>query len=216
MRLLLGRAGWGVAGVLAIALVLMAARAAHGGPIDPPAPIGSTLQPLDELPPDWVQFLDSANGDGNGCGSSRFDCVMPHQWCVNSICFTAYEGVLDHETGLVWQRNLSNYALQSWESAEQGCGNFTGGERKGWRLPTAAELMSLLDPTVVSPSPSLPAGHPFQNVPSQGVFWTSTRDFAGATFWVVRLSGFNPGVPGDAIPAGIGTANGAWCVRAAD
>ena len=86
------------------------------------------------------------------------------------------------------------------------------------RLPAAGELMSLLDPSVGSPSPSLPSGHPFLSVPSSSSFWTMTEDlpWTGNWVWVVRLTNFNPGVPGDAIPAGVNTSNGAWCVRAAE
>jgi hypothetical protein len=59
----------------------------------------------------------------------------------------------------------------------------------GWRLPTAAELMSLMDPTVASGGelelqPRLPVGHPFAvggtfGGVQRGWYWTaSTRDTA--------------------------------------
>lgn len=206
--------GWVVAGVLAFLFVAVAASSVWAGSLDPPGPPGSTMIALNDLPPDWVQQLDSTNGNGSGCGSSRFECVMSRRPC--DICLFVYDGALDKETGLVWQRNLGNYTTMSWDAAESACGNYAGGNRKGWRLPTAAELMSLLDKGVTSPNPSLPAGHPFINVPAQGAFWTATRDVAGTTFWVVRLSVFQQGQPGDAIAAALGTTNGAWCVRGAE
>jgi hypothetical protein len=215
---LLAGGSWFTAGAVAVVAILIFAGRASGGPLDPPAPPGSTLQPLGQMPPDWVLQLDSTNGGSDGCGSSRFECVLGRQICDDISCFSIYDGVLDHETGLVWQRNLSNYAVQSWESARQSCANFTGGERRGWRLPEAGELMSLVDKSVVSPSPSLPSGHPFTDVPSSTSFWTMTQDISwtGNWAWVVRLTNFNPGQPGDAIPASVNTTNGAWCVRAAE
>jgi len=215
---LLARAGWIAVGALAVMALLMFTGRASGGPMDPPGTPAPTLQQLDQMPPDWVLQLDSTNGDVSGCGSSRFECVLLIRVCNDTTCFDTYHGVLDHETGLVWQRDLSNYALQGWESARLSCANLTKGERRGWRLPTASELMSLIDPGVVAPSPSLPPGHPFTNVPSSGSFWTTTRDISwtGNWAWAVRLTNFNPGQPGDAVPAGIGTTNGAWCVRAAE
>jgi hypothetical protein len=204
----LARAGWIAAGALSVLALLLFAGHASGGPLDPPGPPGPTMQSLNQMPPDWVQQLDSTNGGGSGCGSSRFECVMLRVQCTPN-CFFTYDGVLDHETGLVWQRNLANYALQSWESAKLNCANYSGGDRRGWRLPTAAELMSLLDSSVV---PALPPGHPFINVPASGVFWTTTLDLpsTGNWAWVVRIQA------GDAIPASLSTSNGAWCVRAAE
>jgi hypothetical protein len=57
------------------------------------------------------------------------------------------------------------------------------GDRKGWRLPTIQELASLVDPTVPSPGPTLPAGHPFDGIrvtpdatvsPSASAYWSAT------------------------------------------
>ena len=40
----------------------------------------------------------------------------------------------------------------------------TVGGTKGWRLPSVAELASLVDPA--NSNPALPTGHPFSNVQS--------------------------------------------------
>jgi len=218
MRAAAARASWVAVGALAVLALLLLAGRVSGGPLDPPSAPGSTMQPLDQMPPDWVHQLDSQNGDSDGCGSSRFACVLRVSTCVDGTCFVNDEGVLDRETGLVWQRSLSNYTLQSWEAARLACANFSGGERRGWRLPAAAELMSLLDPGVLAPAPSLPPGHPFTNVPSSGAFWTTTQDipWTGNWAWAVRLVNFNPGQPGDAAPASVSATAGAWCVRAAE
>jgi hypothetical protein len=100
------------------------------------------------------------------------------------VVLTSYnnQAVLDHETGLVWEQSPST-TLRIWSAAQSDCNVKTVGNRKGWRLPTIQELASLVDPTVPSPGPTLPAGHPFSNVQSTG-YWSATA--TGATSaWVV-------------------------------
>lgn len=112
--------------------------------------------------PSWDQKLDANN---------RFIVLL--NW--NS------EAVLDRETGLVWERSphtgqgANGNARVAWHdlsasdllNARGICTGRNVGGRKGWRLPSLHELMSLLDPSI-EPSPFspplLPAGHPFTNV----------------------------------------------------
>jgi hypothetical protein len=80
--------------------------------------------------------------------------------------------VLDRETGLVWDRSPDTQT-RTWLVAHRFCvdravGN---GNRKGWRLPTVQELLTLIDPT--RDAPFLPAGHPFTNVQSD-FYWSAT------------------------------------------
>src|SRR5205807_1369275 len=72
--------------------------------------------------------------------------------------------VLDRETGLVWEQSPAN--SHTWQNARYQCTNLTTGGRKGWRLPSVHELASLIDPN--QSSPTLPPGHPFQQVQSHG------------------------------------------------
>jgi hypothetical protein len=95
--------------------------------------------------------------------------------------------VLDRETGLVWARSPSTSPLH-WASAQQVCNSFEIGGRLGWHLPTLQELASMVDRT--QSNPSLPSGHPFQNVQSSGssAYWSATtllgdNDFAWAVFF---------------------------------
>jgi hypothetical protein len=85
------------------------------------------------------------------------------------------EAVLDRETGLVWQRAPHLFAFLHWSLASRICiaNPFAG--RYGWRLPTAQELGSLIDPTATS-GPPLPAGHPFIGIPAAAAYWTATAD----------------------------------------
>src|SRR5512139_620818 len=74
----------------------------------------------------------------------------------------ASQAVLDKETQLVWQRTPGS-ALAGWSAARGACENLVVGGRRGWRLPTAHEMTSLIDPAA-STTPRLPGGHPFANV----------------------------------------------------
>ncbi len=116
------------------------------------------------------------------------------------------QAVLDKETQLVWE--LSPTPMMSdWVTSRFSCLNTAVGGRKGWRLPSIPELASLIDPSVPFPGPTLPPGHPFQNVQSD-FYWSATTDAENPTIaWEVRFSNgnltfFNKG--GNAFT---------WCVR---
>lgn len=87
------------------------------------------------------------------------------------------EAVLDHETGLVWERSRTIQIL-SWFTANFVCGNATTGSRSGWRLPALSEIKSLLDPG--SPDTiKMPPGHPFVGIALEP-YWSATDgDLAG-------------------------------------
>jgi hypothetical protein len=214
------RMGWALAGALAIAILAVAARDAQGGALDPPGPPGPTMQSLNQMPPDWM-FQLSAQAQSS-CNSSRFTCVMLRQTCSNQVCFFTYDGVLDHETGLVWQRDLASWnPLGSWEEANTFCLNYKGGGRMGWHLPTLAEAESLLDPTVKGSEAvggaSLPPGHPFI-LPFPLIAWTSTRylvdDHTLHDVYVVFYQ--SPNQVGLALPwSDASDYFFAWCVRGA-
>jgi hypothetical protein len=136
------------------------------------------------------------------------------------------EAVLDRETGLVWQRTPTStpFGSQSYEFALQSCAQAGTGGRRGWRLPALEEILSLVDPTIVSVGivSALPAGHPFVDVPLNEMFWTTTTriENVGAA-WVAGLdaAGSPSGHPGACCalgPAWPKTATArTWCVRGA-
>src|SRR5213594_1015962 len=118
------------------------------------------------LPPTWDKVLPADN-NVDPCNSSRFKCVM------------GGEAVRDNETGLVWEKEPSP-TLQLWPNARGFCATKTVGGRKGWRLSSIEELASLIDPSVPSPGPTLPPGHPFLNV-QQDAYWAATTDASVST-----------------------------------
>src|SRR5881628_2570684 len=84
------------------------------------------------------------------------------------------EAVRDAETQLVWERSPSTTGT-AWTSAPIRCAIKSVGGRKGWRLPSFYELMSLVDPSVKAgpASPRLPNGHPFRDVKA-APYWSGT------------------------------------------
>jgi hypothetical protein len=96
------------------------------------------------------------------------------------------EAVLDRETGLVWERSPDAH-LFLWSSAVFHCSMTKTGNRMGWRLPTVAELTSLIDPATSVP----PAGHPFVNV-QQFEYWSGTSNMRNFDFgYAFELYGLN-------------------------
>lgn len=137
-----------------LVLIGMVATRASAGPLDPPsapAPTGAIHEAES-----WSQTLTA---DGT-CNSPRFKCVMNN------------EGILDRETGLVWQRTAGS-SVASWNGAVSACINLTTGSRMGWRLPTMPELKSIANLSgdgAVTGMPFLSGG-----VPSRK-YWSATTD----------------------------------------
>jgi hypothetical protein len=100
------------------------------------------------------------------------------------------EAVLDKQTGLTWARNayIAKKRLP-WQEAVKFCQDLEIGNRKGWRLPTKEELITLLDTS--QSRPALPDGHPFKNVGGTGrwSYWTNTT-YEGKTdsVWVISIN----------------------------
>jgi len=158
---------WSVAAFVAIMGCSGITFAGSPEPSTPPAP---TMKTLDEIQPKWSQILAVDDGDVNGCGSSRFDCVLNGN------------AVLDKETGFVWEKSPST-TTSVWTGAISDCYTREVENRKGWRLPTVDELTSLVDNS--QSSPALPVGHPFLNVKSSW-YWSANTSVPSTTFaWFV-------------------------------
>ena len=84
------------------------------------------------------------------------------------------DAVLDKNTGLVWEKSPQTKTV-TWNVARTTCAKKAVGGQKGWRLPSPAELRSLVGPFVDSPGPTLPPGHPFLNVQSAS-YWSVVPD----------------------------------------
>ncbi len=128
----------------------------------------------------------------------------PHRFVV--LAAFNNEAVLDKETGLVWEKSPQSAAVSS-SNARLACANKAVGGRKGWRLPALPELASLVDPTVASPGPTLPSGHPFLAVQSAN-YWSASAHADNATLiWGVGFSN------GAALGVSKAFDQRVWCVR---
>jgi len=175
---------------VAIAVAMLLPCLSHAGILEPPSgPPVSTMKTLDEIPPTWSQKLpcDSA------ANCPRFEIVMDGA------------GVLDKETGLVWQKDL-NITTYNWHYAFQACALLSLGGRKGWRLPMVEELQSLVDPPHANPA--LPVGHPFTNVQYE-YYWSATSRSESSAWFVDMGTGYEWGFDKN---SGLGNVY-VWCVR---
>jgi hypothetical protein len=83
--------------------------------------------------------------------------------------------VLDHQTGLIWQRATAENLTFS---EAQAHANDTG---QPWRVPTIAELVTLLDWTRASPASAFPDMTPL-------AFWSSSPYVGSSSFaWSVSF-----------------------------
>lgn len=130
--------------------------------------------------PDKANTLPANDGGPDGCSSSRFDCVM------------GGDAILDKQSGLIWSRNTYFYReAVPWDEAVNYCESVNIGGKKGWRLPTRDELISVLDTS--QSAPALPDGHPFiMSVDFQvhdPSYWTST-DYEGdnKSAWIIAIN----------------------------
>jgi hypothetical protein len=171
MRTIFPKAGWMLAGVLALYVLSALAGAVTGGPLDPPGAPAPTLKTLGDIAPSWHQMLSSSDGPVGGCNSTRFTCVLDNA------------AALDHETGLVWERDASQ-AISQWAAAVEACVQDTIAGRRGWRLPTVDELLSLAIPFAPEPLDLPPAGSPLLAFDGNGSqrYWTATSSTLDATF----------------------------------
>jgi len=167
---------------------------------------------------DKLDQILAATKSGSGSGEStksggaednhtlRWDQALPAaQRFVILMAFNS-DAVLDKETGLVWERSPQTTAVSS-SNVRLTCANKAVGGRKGWRLPSLSELASLVDPSVASPGPTLPSGHPFLNVQSTNYWSASAHAENPALMWGV---GFNNGA---ALSLSKSFDQRAWCVR---
>jgi len=175
----------GAVSVVVIATLVLAAQA------PPSITLQTVLDAFNRIPPVWSQILPAAE---------RFVLVM------------GGAGVLDKETGLVWEQS-PNEPARTWVDAQLFCNIKNVGNRRGWRLPTVHELASLIDPSNPTGNPDLPVGHPFGNVPALStIYWSATTDAAdsGRAWEVNFFFGNEAGGPESMVKS---TLNLVWCVR---
>jgi len=174
--------------MMAIFSVIFSPSPITAGSLQPSAAPAPTMKTLDEIPPTWDQSLEC---DSTAC--PRFQLVL------------GGAGVLDKETGLVWEQAVDSSAM-SWASAQQYCASRVVGGRLGWHVPTVEQLASLMTPTATV-APYLPTGNPFTGVQSS-YYWTATT-LAGSTTNAWGVNFYTNSVAYGNKSDGFN----AWCVR---
>ncbi|WP_057505395.1 DUF1566 domain-containing protein [Stenotrophomonas nitritireducens] len=112
----------------------------------------------------------------SGSTAPRFQKIVPTPPPV-------HETVLDTSTGLEWQAAPFAESMKH-AAAVKACAELRLGGHDDWRLPTRAELLTLVDDTRCSPAIDTDA---FPNTPSTW-FWTSTVYAADDSYaWFVSF-----------------------------
>jgi hypothetical protein len=117
------------------------------------------------------------------------------------------KAVLDRETGLVWEQEVS--ALESIQPFQNTrCRTSIVGGRAGWHLPSFPQLASLVDPTTPT-APKLPPGHPFVGVSGTAFYATNSPTGDGFPVFMRFDTSENTRV---STVVGLSSVR-AWCVR---
>ncbi len=153
-------------------------------------------------PNDWFWTSSPAAGDPNAAWyvyfyfgypktddkSSQFSvrCVRsPHRPANQPPRYRVAKGeVADLDTGLHWQRATSAQTL-TFDGAHALCAHLSADGKRGWRVPTLGELLTLIDERVSS-TPMINRDA-FPETPGEP-FWTSSRFVNGPDrAWYVRF-----------------------------
>ncbi|MDH5576008.1 MAG: DUF1566 domain-containing protein [Nitrospirota bacterium] len=182
---------------------------AVAGTLEPPAngvnpfgdPVPTYTPSLDRLLPGWF----------SGGGVPRFE-VLKDAVLIGGAVQLVEWGVLDRETGLVWEKAPDitagpfNNGRQDWNAARRHCADREVAEKKGWRLPSFTELASLVR-TAASAPPLVHGANLFDNIQLSGYWSATTVAGTPANAWGV---GFVIGDVGNDLK---GNPNSVWCVR---
>jgi hypothetical protein len=123
------------------------------------------------------------------------DTVLPNP--ANYMINMGMGLVVDDVTKLMWQREISGGIdggsdggsdAFSWADAKAHCADLGLGSYDDWRLPTAIELVSLVDYTKASPGPTIDT-NAFPDAPPDLFFWAASP-LAGSSSeaWVVNFA----------------------------
>ncbi|NOS81625.1 MAG: DUF1566 domain-containing protein [Nitrospira sp.] len=205
------RSKW-LSGVGGVALIGSLALAGYGGGITPAEahdnnkhqnhhlnPFKQILLKLDEV----LLKLNGAGGGGEeGNYTSRWDTNKPSTARYTVLAEFNGTAVRDNNTGLVWEQTPS--MTMDWDIARFHCLNKPVGGARGWRLPSVAELTSLMDPSLGAPYVPM---NMFTGV-QPGNYWSATS-IAGSSNNKFSVD-LGAGTVGSTSKS---NSNNVWCVR---
>lgn len=192
-----------------------------------------------------INFVSLANGSLSGANFAAYDGSNPpvevaatgqtasyasgddgdlHKgaaWPATRFTDNQNGTVTDNLTEMVWLKNASCFAADTWPNAladanglaNGRCGLSDSSVAGQWRLPNMIELESVID--VSASSPAVNAGSPFTNIAGI-LYWTSTGYFGGEegtpNAWPVDMAdGRNVNDSVQNVKAS--SRNGVWAVR---
>jgi hypothetical protein len=166
----------------------------------------------------YIRAWSSAGGYGAWSAATTFTLNDPTQAWSGKLPATRRftlvldnQGVLDNETGLVWQQAPSSTLFQ-WYEHYPYCLQLTAGGRRGWRSPTITELASLTETS--GATPRLPAGHPFTLPTAPVDFWSSSHPPGQTGSYIFAINFSTDGAPYNALYSDPMThLHKIWCVR---
>lgn len=182
-------------GVLASLSICSSALAQFGPPIDLPSDLPTVMpSPTEGFPPTVAQVTA-----GTYSAQPAWSQTLAPNVRFAILSNFRNDAVLDRETGLIWARRslervFAGFNQRLIEKTEDVCSMLAIGDRYGWRLPSVAEMQSLIDTSVpLTSAPSLPVGHPFLLSPGgtnpTNNYWTAEAFFtelAGERIFVRR------------------------------
>ncbi|THJ23046.1 MAG: DUF1566 domain-containing protein [Nitrospira sp. CG24E] len=167
-------------------------------------PLKQILATLDEI----LAKLDQGGGGSGGATGNYTMRWEAHHPSVSRFTTVFTGAVMDKNTGLVWDHSpmVAPTGPTSWPGAVERCLNRAVGGTRGWRLPSVAELASVIDPSV--PAPYVP-GTVFTGLEAAN-YWSATPGVEGSSnAYVVSLQ---DGLVGTSSKS---SSNNVWCVRGA-
>ncbi len=126
-------------------------------------------------------------------GTSRFQCVFDYPvWGIaalapNTLYKNADNTVSDSKTGLVWQDGLGSASTYTFANAAAYCDALINGSKSDWRLPSTAELASIVDYTSAASGPNISST--FTTGTAAAGYWTGRSVAGNSTYaWEVAFS----------------------------
>lgn len=199
------RGRW-LSGVGAVVLIGGLALANYGGGVTPAEahdrqnPFKQILSKLNEI----LAKLNNGGGGGAGNQTLRWDTHNPSTSRFTVLTDFGGAAVRDNSTGLVWEQSPAMITPgPMWSDARIQCVDKNVGGTRGWRLPSVAELASLIDPSL--PAPFVPGV--FTGV-QLAPYWSATGNAESSnTKWSVNLQDGLVGISAKS------SSNYVWCVR---
>ena len=121
--------------------------------------------------------------DGPFYGQDAQYAINPPSYEVKTI--NGQEVVIDHVTGLTWQRD-DDGIKRTWQEAIEYCDGLTLGAYSDWRLPTKKELQGIASYGGFGPALDT-AYFPYSHLPDDCYWSATTRGFLALSAWKVCL-----------------------------